>query len=91
MRQHLWKGMVVVLVVVGLVSAAQPAFAWMRVGINIGVPFPLFVAPVARVVAAPAVYAPSAPAYYQPAVHPRHVWVPGHFNRWGAWIPGHWR
>ena len=19
------------------------------------------------------------------------VWVPGHYNRWGRWIPGHWR
>lgn len=91
MKQHLWKGVVVVLVAVGLVAVAQPALAWVRVGIHIGVPFPVVVAPVAVVVAAPAVYAPPARIYYRPAFYHRPVWAPGHFNRWGAWGSGHWR
>lgn len=85
MKRSVWKGVVVALVMVGLVGAAQPALAWVRVGINVRIPFPVVVAPAAAVVPAPVVYAAPAPAYYQP------VWIPGHFNHWGAWIPGHWR
>ena len=85
MKGYLWNGMVVVLVMVGLVAAAQPAMAWVRVGIGFRVPFPVVVTPVAAVVPAPVVYPSAAPVYYQP------VWIPGHFNRWGAWVPGHWR
>ena len=85
MKRRLWKGVVMVLVVVGLVAAAQPALAWVRVGIDLRVPFPVVVTPVAAVVPAPVVYAPPRPVYYRP------VWVPGHFNRWGVWVPGHWR
>lgn len=90
MKQGLLKGMVVVLVVMGLVAAAQPALAWVRVGVNVRVPFPVVVAPIATVVVAPVVYAPPAPVYYQPAVY-RPVWIPGHFNRWGIRVSGHWR
>jgi len=90
MKRYLWKAVVVTLVVIGLVAAAQPALAWVRVGINIRIPFPVVVAPVAAVVASPVVYARPAPVYYQPAVY-QPVWTPGHYNRWGAWVPGHWR
>ncbi len=90
MKRYVRKGVVVALVVVGFVAAAQPALAWVRVGINVRVPFPVVVAP-AAVVAAPAVYAPPAPVFYQPAVYYRPVWFPGHFNRWGVWVSGHWR
>ena len=90
MKRYLWKAVVVTLVVVGLVGAAQPALAWVRVGINVRIPFPVVVAPVAAVVASPVVYARPAPVYYQPAVY-QSVWIPGHYNRWGAWVPGHWR
>ena len=90
MKQGLPKGMVVVLVVIGLVAAAQPALAWVRVAVDVRVPFPVVVVPVATVVASPVVYAPPGPVYYQPAVY-RPVWIPGHFNRWGEWVPGHLR
>ena len=85
MKRYLLKGVLMVLVMVGLVAAAQPALAWVRVGIDVRLPFPVVVAPVAAVVAAPVVYAPPRPAYYRP------VWIPGHYNRWGAWVPAHWR
>lgn len=86
MKRYLLKGVLMVLVMVGLVAAAQPALAWVRVGIGFRVPFfPVVVAPVAAVVAAPVVYAPPRPVHYRP------VWIPGHYNRWGAWVPAHWR
>ena len=85
MKRYLLKGVLMVLVMVGLVAAAQPALAWVRVGIGLRVPFPVVVVPVAAVVAAPAVYAPPRPVHYRP------VWTPGHYNRWGAWVPAHWR
>jgi hypothetical protein len=85
MKRYLLKGVLMVLVMVGLVAAAQPALAWVRVGIGFQVPFPVVVAPVAAVVAAPVVYAPPRPVHYRPA------WIPGHYNRWGAWVPAHWR
>ncbi len=91
MKRYLWKGVVVFLVTLGLVGAAQPALAWVRVGINVQIPFPVLVAPTAAVVAAPALYAPPAPVFYQPAVYYRPVWIPRHFNRWGVWVSGHWR
>ena len=91
MKRYLRKGLVVLLVVLGLIAATQPALAWVRVGINVQFPFPVVVAPAAVVVAAPAVYASPAPVYYQPSVYHRPAWFPGHFNRWGAWVPGHWR
>jgi hypothetical protein len=90
MKQGVLKGMVVVLVVMGLVAVAQPALAWVRVAVNVQVPFPVVVAPVATVVASPVVYAPPVPVYYRPAVY-RPVWIPGHFNRWGIRVSGHWR
>jgi hypothetical protein len=85
MKRYLWKGVVVVVVMVGLVAAAQPALAWVRIGVNVRVPFPVVVTPVGAVVGAPVVHARPRAIYYQP------VWIPGHFNRWGAWVPGHWR
>ena len=85
MKRYLLKGVLMVLVMVGLVAAAQPALAWVRVGIGFWVPFPVVVAAVPAVVAAPVVYAPPRPVHYRP------VWIPGHYNRWGAWVPAHWR
>ena len=39
----------------------------------------------------PVYYAP-APEYYGPEPVPYGaVWVPGHHDRFGDWIPGHWR
>lgn len=43
----------------------------------------------------PYYYPPApAPAYYgappPPPYHHR-VWVRGHYNRYGQWVPGHWR
>jgi len=35
------------------------------------------------------VYAPGPPG--PPASPPHAVWVPGHYNRFGAWVQGHWR
>ena len=92
MKQYLLKGVVMVLVVVGLVAAAQPALAWVRVGIDLRLPFPVVVVPVGAVVPVPVVYAPPPrPVYYRPAVYHRPVWVPGHYNRWGGWNRAHWR
>ena len=91
MKRHLWKGVVMAFVVAGLVAAAQPALAWVRVGIDLRIPFPVVVAPVAVVAPAPVVYAPPRPVYYQPAVYHGPVWIPGHYNRWGDWVRGHWR
>lgn len=85
MKLYLSKLVVMALVVVGLVAATQPALAWVRVGINVGVPFPVVVTPATAVVPAPGWYARPMPVAYQP------IWIPGHFNRWGVWIPGHWR
>ncbi len=85
MKRNLWKGVVVVLMAVGLVAAAQPALSWVRIGINVGLPFPVVVTPVAAVVTAPVVFAPPAAVFHRP------VWIRGHFNRWSAWVPGHWR
>jgi hypothetical protein len=39
----------------------------------------------------PAYYGPPR-AYYGPRAYPgESVWVPGYHNRYGGWIPGHWR
>jgi hypothetical protein len=87
MKRFLSKALVIVLVAVGLVAVAQPALAWVRVGIHLGLPFPVVVAPVATVAPTPVVYARPRPV----SIHDRPVWVPGHYNRWGGWVPGHWR
>jgi hypothetical protein len=34
---------------------------------------------------------PPAPVYYRSAPDHRRVWVRGHQNRYGEWVPGHWR
>ncbi|MGA2937440.1 MAG: hypothetical protein ABSF52_10130 [Syntrophobacteraceae bacterium] len=35
---------------------------------------------------------PPAPVYYgAPPPYPARVWIRGHYNRYGAWVPGHWR
>jgi hypothetical protein len=41
----------------------------------------------------PYYYPPApAPAYYAPPPpRPHRVWVRGHYNSHGAWVPGHWR
>jgi hypothetical protein len=90
MKRYLSSALVMVLVMVGLVAVAQPALAGVRVGISVGLPFPVVVAPVATVSPAPVYYPLRRPVYVRHAVY-RPVWVPGHFNRWGVWIAGHWR
>ena len=85
MKPYLSKLVVMALVVVGLVAATQPALAWVRVGINVGVPFPVVVTRAVAVGPAPVWHMQPAPVYYRP------VWLPGHVNRWGVWVPGHWR
>jgi hypothetical protein len=35
-------------------------------------------------------YDETASGYYAPSPV-RAVWVPGHYNRHGGWVPGHWR
>jgi hypothetical protein len=83
MKRYLLKRIVMVLVMVGLIAATRPALAWVRVGINVGVPFPVVVTRAPVVVPAPVWYVQPGPVSYRP------VWIPGHVNRWGAWIPGH--
>ena len=34
---------------------------------------------------------PPAPVYYSPSPYPDRVWIRGHYNRYGAWVPGRWR
>ncbi len=85
MKRYLLKWVAMALVVVGLVAATQPALAWVRVGINVGIPFPVVVTRAPVVVPAPVWYVQPVPVSYRP------VWIPGHFNRWGVRVPGHWR
>ena len=85
MKRYLLKWVAMALVMVGLVAVTQPALAWVRVGVNVGVPFPVVVTRAPVVVLAPVWYARPVPVSYRP------VWLPGHVNRWGAWVPGHWR
>ena len=83
MKRYLLKRIVMVLVMVGLIAATRPALAWVRVGINVGVPFPVVVTRAPVVVPAPVWYVQPRPVSYRP------VWIPGHVNRWGAWVSGH--
>ncbi len=85
MQQYLSKLVVMALVIGGLVAITRPALAWVRVGINVGVPYPVVVAGAPVVAPAPGWRMRPAPVYYQS------VWVPGHVNRWGVRVPGHWR
>ncbi|MGA2732867.1 MAG: hypothetical protein ABSG35_09770 [Syntrophobacteraceae bacterium] len=41
----------------------------------------------------PAYYSgpPAAPAYYGAPPYGYRVWIRGHYNKAGAWVPGHWR
>ncbi len=50
--------------------------------------FPFAVAGAAVNTAVVIATAPFEPVYY--TYHHR-VWVPGHFNRYGHWVHGHWR
>lgn len=43
MKQYLSKLVVMALVIGGLVAITRPALAWVRVGINVGVPYPVVV------------------------------------------------
>jgi len=52
---------------------------WFRGGVVVGVPVP-------RVVIGAPIYAPAYPYPY--AVGYR--WIPPHYTRWGAFVPGHW-
>jgi hypothetical protein len=36
------------------------------------------------------IYAPGPPGPPPPPGYAA-VWLPGHYNRWGEWVPGHWR
>lgn len=59
------------------------AHAWWRGGWGPGV----------VVTAPPVVYAPPPPVVYAPppvVARPYARWVPGHYNRFGRWIPPHW-
>ncbi|MBZ0169530.1 hypothetical protein MELA_01091 [Candidatus Methylomirabilis lanthanidiphila] len=85
MKQYLPKVIIMALVMAGLVAVTQPALAWVRVGINVGVPGPVIVARAPVVAPAPMWRVRPVPVYY------RSVWVPEHVNRWGVWVPGHWR
>lgn len=85
MKQYLSKLVVMALVIGGLVAITRPALAWVRVGINVGVPYPVVVARAPVVAPAPGWRMRPAPVYYQS------VWVPEHVNRWGVRVPGHWR
>ncbi len=85
MKQYLPKLVVMALVIGGLVAVTRPALAWVRVGINVGVPYRVVVTRAPVVAPTPGWRMRPAPVYY------RSVWVPGHINRWGVWVPGHWR
>jgi hypothetical protein len=52
------------------------------------VPAPVHAYPVYR----GPVYPVQAGGYYGPGpYYARPLWVPAHYNRYGAWVPGHWR
>jgi hypothetical protein len=59
----------------------HPGCCW-RGGVFVGIAPP-------PVVIGPPVYAPP-PVYYAPPPVYGPRWVPGHYNRWGYWVPGHW-
>ncbi len=85
MKQYLSKLVVMALVIGGLVAVTRPALAWVRVGINVGVPYPVVVTSAPVVAPAPGWRMRPASVSYRP------VWLPGHVNRWGVRVPGHWR
>jgi len=39
----------------------------------------------------PGYYAPAQAYYGRRPYYSRPIWIPAHYNRYGAWIPGHWR
>jgi hypothetical protein len=69
-----------VLIALGLVAATPAEAYWRRWG-----PRPyVYVHP-----RPPLFYAPP-PVVYRPYPY-RGYWVPGHYDRWGRWVPPHWR
>jgi hypothetical protein len=97
MRTSMLKVLVAALVMMGAIAVARPALAGVQIGIHLGLPLPVVVAPVpafvtvAPVVTPPVVYyVPPKPVFYRPVRH-RPAWPPGHFKRSGAWGHGHWR
>jgi len=38
-----------------------------------------------------AYYGSPAPVYYSPPAYHHRVWIRGHYNSYGQWVPGHWR
>ena len=59
-------------------AAATPAAARVGINLNLGLPGPYYYEPPPP--------PPPPPAYYY--YGPR-CWVPGHYNRWGYWVPAH--
>jgi hypothetical protein len=92
MRRDVWTVILGALLVLGLATAARPALAGVQIGVSIGLPVPAIVAPAPVVVAAPAPVFVVLPRHHihRAIWHPP-VWVPGHLNRWGVWVHGHWR
>jgi len=65
--------------VVGTAAAITTALA----------PVPPYPAPV---YSGPTYYAPAPAGYYGPGpYYSRPLWIPAHYNRYGYWVPGHWR
>jgi hypothetical protein len=80
MRKKVWISALGALACAGALTSA-PAAAYTSIGVQIGVPAPVYVAP------------PPAPVYeYTPAPRRGHVWVPGHWQWRGnghVWVQGH--
>ncbi|MBL6456660.1 hypothetical protein JMJ55_15095 [Belnapia sp. T6] len=71
-----------------MLLAPSPAQAWWarHGGWGWYGPPAVAVVPPPVVVAPPVAYAPPPPVMVRPP-----SWVPPHYDRWGTWIPGHWR
>jgi YXWGXW repeat-containing protein len=80
MRKKVWISAAGALACTGALMSA-PAAAYTSVGVQIGVPAPVYVAP------------PPPPVYeYTPGPRRGHVWVPGHWQWRGnshVWVQGH--
>jgi hypothetical protein len=57
---------------------------WFRGGVVVAAP--VLAVPVPRIVVGAPIYAPAYPYAYRVGYR----WIPPHYTRWGAFVPGHW-
>jgi hypothetical protein len=83
-------------VVAAMLVLPRPAFAWWHggwgPGLSVGIVIPPILPPPVYYPPPPIYYAPPAAYYAPPASYapPGQVWIPGHYNARGVFVPGHW-